>query len=219
MISRPQHLTLQVVSDFVCPWCFIGKRSLDQAVTILTARGVNVELEWLPFQLNPDLPADGMDRKAFRTGRFGSWENALAMDGRAVEAGRKVGADFHYERQTRTSSTLAAHRLVRLALVEGGPALQNGVVEALFVAYFTDGQDVGNHAVLAHIAKNAGMSSDAVGRSIYLQDEIRELEAIVRLSGLNGVPSYLLGNNLLFSGSQNVEGYVKSLAAAAGQTV
>jgi predicted DsbA family dithiol-disulfide isomerase len=211
------NLRLQVVSDIICPWCFIGKRSLDQALTILADRDVDVDIEWLPYQLNPALPSQGMDRKEFRTVRFGSWENALAMDARAVEAGRKVGADFHYERQTRTSNTIAAHGLARLAFAEGGRALQTRIVDALFVAYFTDGEDVGDHAVLNRIADEAGMVPDAVRRSLLLHTEVRRLEETVRSSGLNGVPSYLVQGKLLFSGSQDVDGYVRSLAAAASR--
>lgn len=126
-------LHLQVVADLICPWCFIGKRSLDQALEILAGRGVDVDVEWLPYQLNPTMPAEGMDRKEFRTMRFG-WDNALAMDARAVEAGRRLGAEFNYRLQTRTPNTVAAHALARLARAEGGAALQERVVDALFAA-------------------------------------------------------------------------------------
>lgn len=209
-------LRLQVVSDIICPWCFIGKRALDQALEILEARGLKPEIEWMPYQLNPTLPAEGMDRKAFRTVRFGSWANALSMDARAVEAGRGVGADFHYERQTRTSNTLAAHALVRLARIEGGPALQSRVVEALFVAYFTNGEDVGDLGVLGRLAEASGMSADAVTRSMALQDEVRELEEQSRRTGMNGVPSYVVDGRLFLGGSQTVEGYVQALTTASG---
>ena len=209
-------LRLQVVSDIICPWCFIGKRALDKALEILAARGADIEVEWLPYQLNPALPAEGMDRKAFRSVRFGSWANAQAMDNRAVEAGKGVGADFQYERQTRTSNTLAAHALGRLARVEGGAVLQGRVMEALFVAYFTNGEDVGDPAVLARIAEAAGMEAEAVSRSQRLRGEVLQLEEQARNAGLNGVPSYLIDGELLFSGSQSVDGYVRTLAAASG---
>ena len=209
-------LRLQVVSDIICPWCFIGKRALDQALKILESRGINIEIEWLPYQLNPALPPAGMDRKAFRTVRFGSWANAQAMDARAVEAGRAVGADFQYERQTRTSNTLAAHALVRLARVEGGPALQARVMEALFAAYFTNGEDVSELEVLTRLAEASGMSADSVTRSIALQGDVRELEEQVRRTGLNGVPSYLVDGKLFLGGSQTVEGYVRALASVSG---
>jgi predicted DsbA family dithiol-disulfide isomerase len=208
-------LLLQVVSDLVCPWCFIGKRSLDQARVSLAAQGLTVELEWLPYQLNPDLPTEGMDRRAFRTQRFGSWENALAMDARAVEAGRKVGADFHYERQTRTSNTFAAHRLARLALIEGGPELQSRLIDAMFVAYFESGEDLGDRAVLEHLAGGVGMTPDAVHRSMLLHSGVRMLDQRLRTTGLSGVPSYLVGGELLFSGAQDVAGYVRQLGSVA----
>jgi predicted DsbA family dithiol-disulfide isomerase len=214
--SIATRLRLQVVSDIICPWCFIGKRTLDQALEILEARDIHIEVEWLPYQLNPTLPAEGMDRKAFRTVRFGSWANAQSMDARAVEAGRKVGADFHYERQTRTSNTLAAHALVRLARAEGGPALQARVIEALFVAYFTNGEDVGDRGILARLAEVSGMAGDAVTRSIALQDEVREVEERIRGTGLNGVPSYLVDGKMFLSGSQTVDGYVQALTTASG---
>jgi predicted DsbA family dithiol-disulfide isomerase len=209
-------LRLQVVSDIICPWCFIGKRALDQALDILAKRGAAIEIEWLPYQLNPALAAQGMDRKAFRSARFGGWENALAMDARAIEAGGKVGAEFRYDRQTRTPNTLAAHALARLALVEGGPVLQAQVMEALFAGYFTHGEDVGDPAVLARIAGGCGMGADAAGRSVALRDEARLLDEAARAAGLNGVPSYLIDGKLLFSGSRSVDGYVQVLAEASG---
>jgi predicted DsbA family dithiol-disulfide isomerase len=215
MTAPNQTLHLQVVSDIVCPWCFIGKRALDKALEILSTRGVDIEVEWLPYQLNPTLPPEGMDRKAFRSVRFGSWANAQAMDARAVEAGKKVGADFQYDLQTRTSNTLAGHALARLARIEGGAALQAQVMEALFSEYFTRGQDVGDPAVLAGVAQAAGMAPDAVTRAQALKDEVLVLEAKAKAAGLNGVPSYLVDGELLFSGSQSVEGYVQALTSAA----
>ena len=111
-------------------------------------KGLAVEIEWIPYQLNPALPPEGMDRKAFRSARFGSWATAQAMDARAVEAGKKVGADFRYDRQTRTPNTLAGHTLARLARADGGAALQTEVMEALFAAYFTRGESPESHHTL-----------------------------------------------------------------------
>ena len=206
-------LHLQVVADLICPWCFIGKRSLDQALEILAGQGVDVDVEWLPYQLNPTMPAQGMDRKEFRTMRFG-WDNALAMDARAVEAGRRLGAEFNYQLQTRTPNTVAAHALARLARADGGAALQERVVDALFAAYFTHGKDIGDPIVLQRIADEAGMEPGAVQRSLQGQAEVRTLDVAIRSSGLNGVPSYLLDGKLLFSGSQDVESYVSLLTSA-----
>ena len=209
------EVRVQIASDIICPWCFIGKRTIDQALPILKERGVDVIIEWLPFQLNPSLPSEGMDRKAFRTARFGSWEAALAMDERAIKAGSGVGAQFRYDRQKRTSNTLAGHALVRLAGTEGGASLQERVVEALFVAYFTDGKDVGDEAVLEQIATSSGMEPGAVLRSRAIRDEVAATEVATRSAGLNGVPSYIVDGRILSSGAQDVEGYVRMLTAAA----
>ncbi len=209
------ELRLQVASDIVCPWCFIGKRAIDQALPILKERGVDVTIEWLPFQLNPTLPSEGMDRKTFRTARFGSWEAALAMDDRAIKAGAGVGAQFRYDRQKKTSNTLAGHALVRLAGMEGGTSLQERVVEALFVAYFTDGKDVGDETVLEQIAISNGMRPGAVVRSRAMRDDVAATEAAIRSAGLDGVPSYIVDSRLLSSGAQDVEGYVRMLTSTA----
>jgi predicted DsbA family dithiol-disulfide isomerase len=212
--QHERTLHLQVVADMICPWCFNGKRGLDQALEILAAQGVNVEVEWLPFQLNPTMPKEGMDRRAFRTLRFG-WDNALAMDARAVEYGRQVGAEFDYQIQSRTPNTVAAHALVRLAGAEGGATLQGKVAEALFAGYFTHGKDISNPVELQRIADEAGMAPDAARRSLANHDEVRKIDATLRSRGLSGVPSYLLDGKLLFSGVQDVDTYVKTLASAA----
>jgi len=209
-------LRLQVVADVICPWCFIGKRSLDRALGRLAEQGVDVEIEWLPYQLNPTIPTEGMDRKQFRTMRFG-WENSLAMDARAIEAGRRFGAEFNYQLQTRTPNTVAAHALARLAHAEGGAVLQDQVIDALFTAYFTQGKDIGDHAVLERIAEEAGMQADALRRSLLAQDEIRSFDARIKARGVSGVPSYLVDGELLFSGSQDVQGYVERLSSAAAR--
>ncbi|GAB3094844.1 DsbA family protein [Lysobacter terrae] len=211
--QQNQTLRLQVVIDLICPWCYIGKRSLDQALKILAGQGLDVDIEWLPYQLNPTMPSAGMDRKAFRTQRFG-WENSLAMDARAVEAGRRFGAEFDYAKQSRTPNSVAAHALARLARNEGGAALQERAVDALFTAYFRDGQDIGDHAVLERIADDVGMAPGAVARSLALHDEIRSLDERIKSLGLSGVPSYLVNGKLLASGSQDVQGYVKLLQSA-----
>jgi predicted DsbA family dithiol-disulfide isomerase len=138
------------------------------------------------------------------------------MDARAVDAGKKVSADFQYDSQTRTSNTLAGHALARLARAEGGPALQTNVMEALFAAYFTNGEDVGDLTVLGRIADAAGMSAEAVARSASLRNEVIRLEQSIKTSGISGVPSYLADDVLLFSGARSVEDYVEALIGARG---
>jgi predicted DsbA family dithiol-disulfide isomerase len=207
-------LKLQVVADVICPWCFIGKRSLDKAIATLAGQGIDVELEWLPFELNANLPPQGMDRRAFRSARFGSWENALAMDARAVAAGRPLGAVFNYDKQTRTSHTLAAHSLLRLAWNEGGSSLQTRLAEAMFTAYFTEGRDLSGREVLETLAAGVGMAAQAVDRSTSLQGEVRQREQAVQKAGVTSVPSYFVEDKPFFSGSQDPQGYVRLLTEA-----
>ena len=191
-LNRTLHL--QVVADLICPWCFIGKRSLDQALVILAGQGLDVEVEWLPYLLNPAMPAEGMDRKEFRSVRFG-WENALAMDARAVEAGRRRGAEFNYPVQTRTPNTVTAHALARLARLKAARCCRSGS-STLCSSPISPGKDIGDHAVLERIADEAGMRQGAVQRSLQGHAEVRKLDSAIRSTGLNGVPSYLHGRQI-----------------------
>lgn len=208
-------LKLQVVADVICPWCFIGKRSLDKAIATLAGQGIDVELEWIPFELNPNLAREGMDRRTFRSARFGSWDTALAMDARAVAAGRPLGAVFNYDKQSRTSHTLAAHALLRLAWNEGGSAMQTRLAEAIFTAYFTDGEDLSDRHVLERLATVAGMAPQAVARSAPLEGEVRQREEAVLKAGVTSVPSYFMDDKPFFAGSQDPQGYVRLLTEAA----
>jgi len=212
--QQDKRLHLQVVADLICPWCFIGKRGLDRALVVLARDGIAVDVEWLPYQLNPSMPQEGMDRRQFRTQRFG-WENALAMDARAVDAGRRVGAEFRYDRQSRTPSTFVAHSLSRLAWDEGAATLQDRLVDRLFAAYFTHGEDIGSTDVLERIAAEAGMPSGAVTRARSYAAEVTRLEGDARALGINGVPSYLVNGHLVLNGSTSVDGYVRAITDAA----
>src|SRR6202047_3415022 len=124
-------LTVDVISDVICPWCYIGKRRLEEAVAAFGQHDVRVR--WHPFQLNPHMPKEGMNRKEYRTAKFGSWERSLALDAQVAEADRGEGIPFSFDRIMRIPNTLDAHRLVELADTEG---VQDGVVEAVFRAYF-----------------------------------------------------------------------------------
>ena len=131
-------LTVDVISDVICPWCYIGKRRLEKAVAALAGRE-RVRVRWHPFQLNPHMPKGGVSRKEYRTAKFGSWERSLDLDAQVAEAGRAEGIPFDFDRVMRTPNTLDAHRLIGLADTEG---IQDAVVEAVFRAYFTEGRDI-----------------------------------------------------------------------------
>lgn len=217
MNVQHRKLQVQVVADLICPWCYIGKCGMDAALPRLAEQGIDVAIEWLPYQLNPALPPEGMNRKAFRTKRFG-WETALAMDARAVEAGRRVNATFDYAAQSRTPNTLAAHALVRLARAEGGTTLQSRISGDLFTAYFAKGRDIGDREVLEQIAVEAGMSAGALDRALRLREEVRALDERIKSLGISGVPSHLVDGRLLFSGSQDAADYAERFARAMPRT-
>ena len=148
---------LDIVSDTICPWCYVGKRRLAAALPILEAEGLTFDVTWRPFQLNPTIPREGLDRRAYRSAKFGSWKKSQALDAQVTEAGASAGLVFRHDLMAKTPNTVASHALIRLAHETGGAATQDRVVEALFSAYFTQGLDVGDPAVLADLAKGAGI--------------------------------------------------------------
>ena len=129
------NLSVEVISDVICPWCFIGKRRLEKALAALDGSH-EVRVRWLPFQLNPTMPKEGISRREYRTKKFGSWERSQELDAQVAAAGEAEGIHFAFDRMERTPNTLDAHRLLWLADTVG---VQDAVVEALFRAYFTDG--------------------------------------------------------------------------------
>jgi predicted DsbA family dithiol-disulfide isomerase len=146
-------LHVDVISDVVCPWCYISKRRLEKAVAALEGQH-EVRVRWLPFQLNPAMPKEGISRRDYRTAKFGSRERSLELDARVIEVGTSEGIRFAFDRIERTPNTLDAHRLIWLGDKEGD---QGAVVEALFRAFFTEGRDIGNHQTLLDVAAEAGL--------------------------------------------------------------
>jgi predicted DsbA family dithiol-disulfide isomerase len=175
-------MTVDVVSDIICPWCYIGKRRLERAAVIL---GSPVEIHWHPFQLNPGMPVEGISRREYRTTKFGSWEYSQQLDARVAENARQAGIEFRHDRMERTPNSFRGHVLVAAAM-KNGPDVQNRVVESLFAGYFTNGQDVGDPAVLMSIAKDCGVDVDLDDAA--LASFVRAEESAARNSGVNGVP-------------------------------
>ena len=216
--GSPTALKLDIVSDTICPWCYVGKRKIADALEILGREGLTFDVTWRPFQLNPDMPKDGLDRRQYRSAKFGSWERSQALDAQVMAAGQTVGLAFRHDLMTRTPNTLASHALIRLARETGGTAMQDTIVEALFAAYFTEGSDVGDHTVLADLGTSAGLDRGRVLAA--LSDPARKEavgyeENLARSLGLNGVPSVLLEGHYLFSGAQPVPAIVEALREAA----
>lgn len=196
---------LDIISDAICPWCWIGKAHLDRALATL---GGDWAVHWRPFQLNPDMPPGGVPRAEYRAAKFGSAERGAALDAQVAAAGRLAGLEFRHGRMARTPSTILAHRLVRHA---AGPG-QHALVEALFRAYFHDGEDVGDPAVLARIGEAHGIA----GAAAFLagtdeEAEVRAEDAGFRRLGISGVPSVALDGRLLWSGAQPAERIVEAL--------
>ena len=219
-MTSPAPLPLAIVSDTICPWCFIGKRHLEAALPVLAAEDIHFDLTWRPFQLNPDMPAGGVERRAYRTAKFGSWERSLALDAQIAEVGHRAGLVFRHDLMQRTPNTVASHVLVAYAHEAGGAVMQDRVVEALFDAYFTRGTDVGDRRVLAGIAAECGLDParvatvlDEPGRSDTIVREDRQL----RSQGFGGVPSFVLAGYFLFSGAQPAQAMVATLRQAAAQ--
>lgn len=202
-------ISVDVVSDVVCPWCYIGKRRLEKAIAALSGTH-EVRVRWLPFQLNPQMPKEGMDRKAYRTSKFGSWERSLALDAQIKSVGESEGLVFAPEKALRTPNTLDAHRLIWLAEREG---VQDAVVEALFRAYFTEGQDIGHTPTLLDIVANAGLDRARAEQLLNGDEglaEIRVSERQARAAGVQGVPFFIVGGSITLSGAREPAAFLEA---------
>jgi len=197
---------IDVISDAICPWCYIGKRHLERALEILEKdHKLRFTVAWHPFQLNPDMPAEGVDRQQYRLAKFGSAERSKQMDERITEVAAGVGIEFHLEKLTRTPNTVKAHRLIRLA---GQMGVQDGVVESLFDGYFCNGADIGDDKMLADLGHRGGLDYDAVVAMLAGDEGKREVLAgdqMARNCGIQGVPSFALQGHVLFSGAVPAE--------------
>src|SRR5260370_27884638 len=152
--QQPNSLVVDMVSDLICPWCFVAKRRVEKAAAIL---GKKVEMHWLPFELNADMPVDGLDRRVYRSAKFGSWEHSQRLDAQVAAAGAEVGITFHHDRMKRTPNTLRGHVLLAAALKQG-LEVQGKVAERLSQAYFVNGEDVGDPTVLLTIPRELGVA-------------------------------------------------------------
>ena len=193
-------IRLDIFSDPICPWCYIGKARLQRA---LEARPNHPFLiQWHPFQLNPDMPADGMDRRAYLEAKFGSKEGAIQAYLPVANAAEDSGLEINLEAITRTPNTLNAHRLIHWAGLE---EKQNAMVDRLFKAYFIEGKDLGDLEVLADLAAEAGMERDVTARLLASdadRDDISARDADARAKGVNSVPTFVISNQHVVPGAQ-----------------
>jgi predicted DsbA family dithiol-disulfide isomerase len=197
-----EKLNIEVTYDFICPWCWIGEEKLKQAISEANA-GSQTKLAFVPYELNPGMPVEGLDRKEYRSAKFGSWARSQAMDAQVAEAGRQVGLEFNHALAKRTPSTLAAHRLVWVLQQRHDVT---ALVVAIFHAYFSAGRDIGDVTVLTGIAVAAGYKRDKVEAFFASNggvEEVRALEARAIEQGINSVPSVKIGDDII-SGAQSV---------------
>ena len=201
---------IAIYSDLICPWCYIGKRRMEEALRQLPA-GTQVSRSWHPFQLNPDMPREGLNRKMYRSKKFGSWERSQAMDAQVTAAGKSVGIEFRYDLQTHTPNTFDSHRLVWLAGISG---VQDAVVEALFRAYFCEGANFSDQKKLIEVGMSAGMDAAKL-KHFFASEEgvsaVREEEQRAKILGISGVPLYVINEAVSFSGAQPADTFLEAL--------
>lgn len=203
------EVSVEVISDVICPWCYIGKRRLEKAIAAL-GDNHNAQVLWHPFLLNPTMPKDGISRKEYRTRKFGSWERSMELDAKVVAVGESEGIHFNFDKISRTPNTIDAHRLIWLADQHG---CQDVVVEALFRAYFSEGQDIGNRETLIDMGAETGLDRQAVETMLDSNEGLDIIAAAREMSqryGVDGVPFFIINQKIALSGAQDSEVFVEA---------
>ena len=207
MIASNAPLNIDIVSDVVCPWCYIGKRHVEQAILQWQQRHPDavVNVRWHPFQLNPDLPLEGTDRKGYLEAKFGGPQRAKEIYARVAAAGRNAGLELNFDGILKQPNTLAAHALIAYAQTADEGAHGDAVAERLFKAYFVDGEFIGDLDVLVAIAAECGLDADAT-RAVLSEratlDQIAAQDVNVRKQGITGVPFFIFNEKVALSGAQ-----------------
>ena len=197
-------MQIDIVSDTVCPWCFVGKRRFERALELRPQTELN--LTWRPYQLNPTMPSEGIDRKAYLSAKFGGLERAERSNERLREAGAEVGIQFRFDEIEMTPNSVNSHRLIQYAKTHSG----NGafVAEKLYVAYFLEARNIGDINILEDIAVEAGLDGKAFNQYIRSDDDrgfILEQDEAIRRQGITGVPCFIIGGKYAVSGAQPPE--------------
>ena len=215
--SQADARVIDVVSDVVCPWCYIGKRRLEAALARL--EGAKPRIHWHPFQLNPDLPAEGVERRSYLEAKFGGAERAAQIYARVRAAGASVGIAFELDRIMRQPNTLDAHRLINWAQARGdaGP-----LVERLFRAYFIEGVFIGDAAELERLATEAGFDGDAAAAFLASDAGVAEVAGADRRArelSISGVPLFIFNHRVAVSGAQEPDTLLAALAQSESATI
>lgn len=210
MNASPATLTVDIVSDVVCPWCYIGKRHVEKALADWQKANPDgsVSIRWHPFQLNPDLPVEGTDRKGYLEAKFGGPDRAKEIYARVRAAGRNAGLDLNFDGILKQPNTLAAHALIAYAQSVDDGRHGDAVAERLFRAYFVNGEFIGDTDLLVAIAAECGLDPDATRAVISdtsTLDQIAAQDATVRQQGITGVPFFVFNQKVALSGAQPPE--------------
>jgi predicted DsbA family dithiol-disulfide isomerase len=208
-------MDIEVYSDVVCPWCYVGKRRLERALQQLGG-GFTVRVLWRPFQLNPTMLAEGMDRTAYLEAKFGSLETFRTMEEHVLAAGESEHLAFAFDRIARTPNTFQAHRLIWYAAQRNR---QDEVVDRLFKGYFEEGADIGAVSTLVRLAADAGLAADAFLQSDEGVAEVKAEEAAGHRLGIRGVPYFVLNKVYGISGAQPVERFVSAIHQVQAQVL
>lgn len=202
-MNQTQTVRIDVISDVVCPWCFLGQKRLDRAIAL--AEGIAVDVRWRPYQLDPSIPPEGLERKAYMLAKFGSGDRLRQAHDTLVSAGAADGIAFDFEAITVAPNTLDAHRVIRWA-GSAGPEIQNRLARRLFELYFQEGRNVGDPAELIAAAREAGMDAAVVETLLPTdadRDAVTEEIATASRMGVRGVPCFIIENRYAVMGAQD----------------
>lgn len=198
---------VDIVSDTICPWCYIGKRRFERALD-LSGRN-DIAISWRPFQLNPDMPPEGMTRDDYVRAKFGGGDRPRQIYQAIAESGREAGIEFQFAKIKRTPNTVLSHRLIHWSAKQ---ERQDEVVAELFKAYFEDGLDVGDLEILAECASRAGLDRELARRFLLSEEGRQEVVAsdvYARRLGINGVPCFIVNRKYAVSGAQPPSAFVE----------
>ena len=211
-VAPTASLHVEVIADLVCPFCFIGKRRLDEALQAVQGPS---DVSWYPYELNPEIPTAGLAFDEYLTRRFGSPENVEPILIHLAAQGKSAGIDFRFDRLRHVPNTLGVHQVMQLAETRGID--QSAVADSLMSAFFEHGRNIGDESELIDIVGQHGLSADEVRKAL-ADDRIRDLvlmrEGQVRSSGLSGVPGFLLNRRLLVVGAQDTDNIINAFDQA-----
>ncbi|HEX6948299.1 MAG TPA: DsbA family oxidoreductase [Nitrospira sp.] len=212
MDKQEKSISIEIYSDVVCPWCYVGKRRLERALSQLP--GVPTKMTWRPFQLNPTMPTEGTDRVAYLEAKFGSLDAFRRLEEQVIAAGISEQIPFAFEKIRKTPNTFLAHRLIWYA---GQQGRQDAVVDALFKGYFEQGVDIGLPEALSALAESAGLDAARLLQTDEGTEEVKVEEAAGHRLGIRAVPYFVFNQRYGISGAQPAEVFVGAIEKVAQQ--